>query len=298
MWFLAKIMVRCRRNYDIIHVVDLDTGIIGVPLGRLLGKFIIYDAFDHIAAMVGEGFFGRLLASVERVMIKKATIAIFPDPIRLTQYGIPLTGAVSIVGNIPDLPDARRQPRKMADGRLRLVYIGTLEATHRGLEYLTDLAKSHPDSLEVIVGGMGELHEYFERESARIPNLSYLGQLAYDEAWRQMEQADLLYGPYLLTNPAHRYASPNKMYEHLALGIPLITSSGTPPAELVTASGSGFVFDGSYYNLDSIMSGIRKLDCLEAGQRAATAWKRDFSNLRPQQLNSFFTRLHAASKHL
>ena len=38
--FIAWTIVRRRRSIDIVHVVDFDTAVVGVPLGRLFGKRI------------------------------------------------------------------------------------------------------------------------------------------------------------------------------------------------------------------------------------------------------------------
>lgn len=296
MWFLASYMIRRRRDYDIVHVVDLDTGIVGVPVARLLRKPVIYDAFDHIGAIAGQGRVGRLLARIERWAIGQAAISIFPDPIRLEQYGVAPSDFVQIIGNIPDLAAIPAGAPVRRQGPLRLVYIGTLEAQHRGLEYLPEICAAFGTGIEVVVGGMGALHAFFQDASSRLCNLTYIGQQDYDAALRQMADADCLYGPYLLTTPAHRYASPNKMYEHLALGKPLITSTGTPPAELVRQANSGFLFDGSIEDLQTLLATLDRAECERVGRKAAQAWTCNFAGLREQQLDRFFALMEPMTK--
>lgn len=292
MWFVATYMLLNRASYRAVHVVDLDTGIIGVPIARLLGKPIIYDAFDHIGAIAGKSRLTGLLVQMERWAIRQAEIAIFPDPIRLRQYGIEPNEAVRIIGNIPDLNSLPTgNETKRGAWPLRLVYLGTLEAMHRGLEYLPEICISFGDKIEIVVGGIGELHDFFEKASSSVPNLIYIGQQDYDAALQIMAEADCLYGPYLLTTSAHRYASPNKMYEHLALGRPLITNTGTPPAEIVDSAGSGFLFDGSIDDLQRKLSDLDREKCEVVGRQAAMAWARDYAGLRERQLESFFLRM-------
>lgn len=296
MWFLGKWMIQNRRNYDVVHVVDLDTGIVGVPLGRMFGKPIIYDAFDHIGAIVGGGPAGSVLARVERLAIAQAYIAIFPDPIRLKQYGIVPSDRIRIIGNIPDLRGLPAViPSQPRDRPLRMVYIGTLEAVHRGLEYLPTICDENEGRVEVIVGGTGELERYFLEAATRHSNLTYVGHQDYDSALRLMASSDCLYGPYLLSASAHRYASPNKQYEHLALGKPLITNIGTPPGDLVTRLESGFVFDGTIDDLRRVLNSINIADCVSAGKRATAAWRSEFVGRRDAQLESFFDRFSSVS---
>jgi hypothetical protein len=299
MWFLASRLVRQRRSYDVIHAVDLDTSLIAVPIGRLLGKIVVYDAFDSIGAILDGGVIAKLLMAVERRWIAASSIAVFPDPIRLEQYEIVNRENVVIISNIPD--PVKNPCREWATeppvvGRpLRFVYIGTLESEHRGLEYIPGLCMRFPNAIEFIVGGVGKLHHNFLTWSAGILNLTYVGHQDYESALALMAGADCLYGPYLLSAKAHKYASPNKMYEHLMLGKPLITNIGTPPARLVQEAQSGWVFDGTFEGLRNLIEGLTLEMCLNVGLNALAKWQSDFSTLRRDQLKHFFSRLDAES---
>ena len=156
--FIAIEMFKRRKDYDIIHVVDLDTAIVGVPISMALRKPVIYDAFDHIAAIAGGGVVGRILAKFERWAIRRAALGIFPDPIRRKQYDLPSSDNFLTIANIPDLRSIRlnedEPPRRRDRKSLRLVYIGTLEQDHRGLEYLPRLCALYRH-IEVVVGGGG-----------------------------------------------------------------------------------------------------------------------------------------------
>lgn len=293
--FLARHLLKCRGDFDLVHAVDLDTAIVGVPLARLLKKPIVYDAFDHIGAIAGQGRFVSILAFVERMVMARAAIKVFPDLIRVNQYGIALDDAVRIIGNIPDIQISGTRPSYCSDTKpligpcpLKMVYVGTLESSHRGLEYLPKLCEAFGGDIEIVVAGTGELEELFCKEANRLPNLTYLGRQSYSAALEIMSKGDCLYGPYLLSASAHRYASPNKMYEHLALGKPLITSLGTPPAELVGQLNSGFLFDGTFAGLEALMSSLDRRMCLSAGERAAMAWRAKFAALRERQLEEYF----------
>lgn len=292
MMFITTQMIAYRRRYGIVHAVDFDTAIIGVPLGRLLGKTVVYDAFDSIGAILGDGRLGSAMMALERRWISAASIVIFPDPIRLSQYGVPRTPVTAIISNIPDAYDD--VPNPLNDrARLRVVYIGTLEAKHRGLEYIPVICEKLAEKIEFVVGGTGELHDFFVSKAAEIGNLSYIGHQSYPEALRQMANADVMYGPYLLSTPAHRYASPNKMYEHLVLGKPLVTNVGTPPATLVAEAGSGFLFDGTLADLFATFSALNAPACRVAGHRGRQLWEGKFSTLRGIQLDGFFSMLDA-----
>ena len=86
--FLAIFIWKNRNRIDLIHSVDLDVGIITAPLGRLIGIPVVYDAFDQMASFFSPGLLSRCLALVERHAINASSLAIFPDIVRLKQYGI------------------------------------------------------------------------------------------------------------------------------------------------------------------------------------------------------------------
>lgn len=289
-WFLLKLLFSRRGEYDVVHAVDLDTAFIAVPVARLLRKRIVYDAFDQAAAIFPPGLLHSVLAGVERRLIRCADLILFPDLIRLKQYGVRYDQARTlVVSNIPDIdtaePVASNAP---SHGPLRIVYVGTLEARHRGLEYIPEACARFGGDLHFVVAGLGQLAGFFAAQARALGNLDFLGQLDYARALALMQTADCLYGPYLLTTQAHQFAAPNKVYEHLALGKPLITSAGTPPADLVSEIGSGFIFDGSSKGLFDLIAGLDRTKCRAAGRRARQAWRSRYSSLRDRQLRDFF----------
>lgn len=296
MIFMARQMITRRRDYDVIHTVDFDTAFISVPLGRLLGKTVIYDAFDSIGAILESGPLAKVLAILERMWMRSSSIVIFPDPIRLEQYGIAITPSITFISNIPDTHERPPEPIiAKNDAPLRIVYIGTLEAQHRGLEYIPDICRMLSSKIEFVVGGTGSLHDFFVEQEKHVGNLRYIGHQTYPQALKEMADSDILYGPYLLSTPAHRYASPNKMYEHLVLGRPLLTNTGTPPAALVEDAQSGFLFDGSRDGLFILLDSLDRTQCRAAGVRARQIWDERFAMLRAEQLERFFTLLHSES---
>lgn len=291
-WFLFNLLVSEVRDYDVVHPVDLDTAILVVPLARVLGKRVVYDAFDQAASIFKPGLLHGLLAVLERRLIGWSDLVIFPDPVRLMQYGLPYDdNRTFIIGNIPDMGAIEQVAFPPLEvGPLRIVYVGTLEAHHRGLEYIPEACARFGGELHFLVAGLGQLSDFFSEQAKSWPNLTFLGQLDYADALKLMTTADCLYGPYLLTTRAHQFAAPNKAYEHLALGKPLITSVGTPPADLVYEVGSGFIFDGSRDGLFELICHLDRSKCRAAGERALQAWSRRYSTLRDGQLRKFFQR--------
>lgn len=292
MYFLARYLIVKRNSYGTIHAVDLDTAILAVPLGKILKKSIIYDAFDSIGAILGENFISKILVHIEKKFIENSNLSIFPDTNRTIQYLIKNLSNIEIIGNIPESIKLEDYCLNNSgdNSKITIVYIGTLEANYRGLEYIPEICRKFPEKIEFIVGGTGQLHSDFLAWSHEVENLDYVGHVAYSEALRLMAKADALYGPYLLSAPAHKYASPNKMYEHLMLGKAFITNAGTPPANLAQTAASGLIFDGTLSHLTALIAAVSHDQCITAGQNALHKWETEYSTLREEQLNRFFSR--------
>jgi len=83
--------------------------------------------------------------------------------------------------------------------------------------------------------------------------------MSHPDALRKMEEADvvaLLYDPEVLAN---RYAAPNKFYEAMMLGRPVVTSDGIPVAEWVRKHDCGYVVRyGDVEGLARILRRIRE----------------------------------------
>lgn len=302
--FVASYIWQNRKEIDIIHSVDLDVGIISVPVGKILGIPVIYDAFDQMASFFAPSIFTKLLAILERWAIMGSKVAIFPDPIRLEQYGIASNDRIQIISNIPELENANLKQKSALSAReaplpnhvVHLVYVGTLEENHRALEVIPRICDRLHGKVIFSVGGVGFLEEFFFEQSKLKSNLNFAGKLPYDEALSLMATAHCLFGPYLLTTPAHRYAVPNKMYEHLALGKPLLTNDGTPVSDLVRREHSGFLFDGTEEDLVSAIEKLTPEECRRVGDKAAQAWQRSYSVMRSFQLQQYFSALDQISR--
>lgn len=293
--FVAIKMIRERHAYEAVHVVDFDTGFIAVPLAQALGKLVIYDGFDNIGAIVGGGVYGRALAGIERLLIRWSDLTILPDPIRLRQYRLKPAPTINFISNIPDQNDMPAvAPARYTNNQMTIAYVGTLEERHRALEWIPLLCDRFP-SIQWTVAGMGALAAELERQALHRNNLTFLGQMPYKTAMKVLQDADCHFGCYLLSSPAHEFAAPNKMYEHLALGRPLITNRGTPAGDLVAKFDTGFVFDGTLTGLGAILQYLTPKQCRLKGANARRTWDETFAGRREIELDTYFHALAQAT---
>jgi len=298
--FLFWFLIRNANRRFILHTVDFDTALVTVPMARLFGKSVVYDGFDHFASS-REGAFASLFDKVERFLVRQADILILPDETRVDQYGLKKGDVrICVIANMPDMAQLEvaygKGEATPEVGPIHIVYVGTLEAKHRGLEFIPRLCEAFPGRVRFTVGGNGALDSFFDGHAARLPNLRYIGYQPYKDALRVMMNSDVLYGPYLLSSKNHPFAAPNKMFEHLALGRPLITTEGTPPGRFAQENGTGYIFDGSYESLNAIVSTLVRSDARSRGDLARKLWLERYSHLREDQVAAFFGELDIVLK--
>jgi glycosyltransferase involved in cell wall biosynthesis len=92
-----------------------------------------------------------------------------------------------------------------------------------------------------IVGGKGVLEEYVRNRAARNPRIRYVGFAATAEIPAYTCASDVVYYGFDPQNPNARFSAPNKLFEALAAGRPLITGDFGEVADVVRQASCGIV---------------------------------------------------------
>ena len=95
-------------------------------------------------------------------------------------------------------------------------------------------------------------------------NIFYYGRIPYAQTIALERECDVMCAIYDPSVPNHYYAAPNKFYEALSLGKPLLMAKHTGMASIVEEYGLGEVID---YNVESLE---KALDRLIANQNRKT----------------------------
>jgi glycosyltransferase involved in cell wall biosynthesis len=283
--FATVSIFKRRSRFVAIHVVDFDTACFGVPIAKLLRKRIIYDAYDHFGSTRSNRLARKLFTILEKMLINLSDVVILPSAVRCEQYDIPQSNVI-FISNIPNEIHVDISEVDRSDGRIVISYVGTLQKDHRGLEFLPEICAANKN-IVCELAGVGELRDFFERKSQEIENFKFVGRVSYDEALSILGRSNCTFGAYLLSADYHRYAAPNKLFEHLMLGIPLITNTGTPVAEFVERRGTGILFDGTLADLQNVTDQLTHTRCRAIGLRARQLWLNDVRFQRQRELEIF-----------
>jgi glycosyltransferase involved in cell wall biosynthesis len=202
--------------------------------GRILGSMrrraAIYDCNDNHLAFPGtpgwaRGYLGQVVRQVDAVVVSAPLLREEVDPFRPRR--------VVEIGNGVDfaLFDAAftspRHPREIAElPRPRIGYAGAL-AEWIDLDLMAEVARAFPTGTLVLVGpAVGPRvrpTEFF----AGIPNVVWLGSKPHEDLPHWVAEMDVCLIPFRL-NDLTRGVNPNKLYEYLAVGKPVVATDFSP----------------------------------------------------------------------
>lgn len=251
-------------DVGIVHACDLDTILFSYKLIKRYKLKLIYDIYDYF---VDSHYYlpklmNYFLEKQEIKIINMADISIICTEERMEQLAKAKPQKVIVIHNSPDVDYMKNEI--VYD----YFYCGTL-SDHRLLKETFEEYKSNPD-IKVAVGGYGVYQKEASENSEKFENFTFLGPMSYSECLEKESKSVCLSAIYKPTIRNHRLCAPNKFYEALALGKPVIVCKGTGIDRIVNENHIGIVID---YNAVELYKAIRKLvsepdKCEEMGRRA------------------------------
>jgi glycosyltransferase involved in cell wall biosynthesis len=251
-----------RSEYDVIHACDFDAVGPALWARRLWGKKVVYDIFDFYTDMLRATPrpVKFALHALDMSAIAEADAVILADEARRAQIAGSHPRRLAVVCNSPEDCLAELQVRPRADRdpavSLRLVYAGLMQV-ERGLLPLLEALSAHPEWTLDLAGEGAERTLIVERAQA-LPNITYHGILSHSAVLELSYAADVLPAFYDPVIPNHRYASPNKLFEGMMLGRPVLAGRGTSFDRLVDEIVCGLVVD--YGEVAQIENALRTLE--------------------------------------
>ena len=236
-------LIRHRKDFDSIHACDFDTILPALLLKWLWKKKVVYDIFDFYADHLRRTpqLIKNLIRKVDLWAIDRAEAVILVDDARREQIqGAHPQKCISIY-NSPE--DVGWRPPEDTERKevFSIAYVGLLQF-ERGIKLVLDLMPSHPNWRLELAGFGGDEQPICE-QAAKIPGVRFYGRVAYDEAIKLSAEADVLFATYDPSIANHRYSSPNKVFEGMMLGKPIVVARNTNMDRIIMAAGCGIVVD-------------------------------------------------------
>lgn len=287
--FLLANLIKNIRKLTAIHAIDLDTFIPAFIVAKIFGIRLIAEVYDKYSdSRPLPKAICNIADFIEFFILKNAKSIILPDTCRINQLALPeeIDKKIFIIENVPNASLIEYKKHAKINRKIKLSYVGILEEKHRGIE---DLIKSvsKSDNFELIIAGDGSLRSYIISAAALNANIKYIGPVKPDEALAVMSSSDIIVGLYYRTIKNHYFASPNKYYEHLLLGRPLLTTKNTRPGVKVTEYNTGFAIEEGEASLDWFLEEVTEKRILLCGENARTLWEKVYKNYHEHIRNSY-----------
>jgi glycosyltransferase involved in cell wall biosynthesis len=238
---------------DIVHAHDLDTLPIGVMLSKLKGVPLVYDAHEHYSKMVANDLprsICGLLDRIESSLARKADRVVAAN-VKIAEYLEPhLPHPAVVVMNCVDPPE--HAGKRSAGGEVVVFYGGALEPLRYILEVIN--AVEGMDDVVVRIAGTGTLEGQVREVSGRNGKLSFLGYLSRERMMSEIGGADLVIALLDPSNENNRIGTPNRLFEAMAAGTPVLVSSGTLSGSIVEEEGCGYSIEWSEGSFRKVLS--------------------------------------------
>lgn len=271
-WFFKN-----KDKYDVIHAFDLDVGLPTFLIAKLLRKKYVY----HIADFYADSRTNipkkivPLIKKMEFTIINNANTTIICTDARQQQIEGSNPNNLVVIHNTPMVSEGQLEKDKPVHNipenpyEITLTYVGGLDKS-RFIDSALSIVKDYPQ-IKLNIAGMGNLTDYVQKISLENYNIEFYGILDYHEALALYSKTDLIFALYDPSIANHKYSAPNKVYEAMLLGKPIIVARNSGIDKMVEQHEMGYVIN---YSNNSFR------DTLDKIIKEKEVWKRYGSNAR------------------
>ena len=199
---------------------------------------------------------------IERYLIRYVdTIVVVSDSIG-DWYRNAYQKPVFLIRNIPNSSsiinnrdNVLRDFLNISDSDILFIYQGLI-SIDRGINVILEAFKVLPTNKHIVFMGFGESVEEVKEISKSYKNIHFQGAVPYKEISRYTSGADV--GLSLLQNNClnHYYCLPNKLFEYILAGIPVIVSDFPDMKNIVLPNNFGWVTDPNVSSVIELINGI------------------------------------------
>jgi len=275
-------LFRHSKEYDAIHACDFDNAFTGIICAKALKKKLVYDIFDYyIASHDLPSKLSIIIKKIDKEIINSADSVIICSEQRKEQIQDTNPKLLEIIHNSPSKEQMNAGNTKFmlkTNKRVtRIAYVGILSRA-RLIKELIDCVANRSDC-ELHIGGFGQLEEYVKNSLKKHENIIFYGKIPYHETLQLESQCDIMTAIYDPDITNHQYAAPNKFYEALFLGKPIIMVENTGMDKVVKENDIGEIIFYTQESLDSAISNLitRKNEWNVISEKMKTLYNEKYS---------------------
>ena len=268
--WLIRLVMYCRKSPpDVVTLHSLETMAAGYVLKKIYGARIVYapheletesnslSGFRKTMSQWIESFFIRFADQV--IVVNQSILDWYQKRYNLEQ--------LSFVRNIPDIAQTTPPERPvhlkskigLNDSSLLFIYQGAL--THgRGIEVLLNAFERVAADRHIVFLGYGEMASLIKEAAKNYPNIHYHPAVPPSELSYYTKGADIGISLIEATCLSYYLSLPNKLFEYLYAGLPVIVSDFPEMKRLVDSENLGWCISAEGSGLSQFISKITRED--------------------------------------
>jgi glycosyltransferase involved in cell wall biosynthesis len=296
---LLNWLVNHHGEYDVLHACDFDTILPALFIKWIWKNKVVYDIFDFYADHLRRTplVIKNWIRKIDLWAIDRSDAVILVDDARQEQIRGSKPKFCAFIYNSPE--DIQYSQTSIPDSleMFTIAYVGLLQF-ERGLKEIIEIMRSHPDWKLDLAGFGGDQEEICDL-AKNIPGIIFHGRVSYDVALKLSANADVLFATYDPEILNHKYSSPNKIFEGMMLGKPLIVARDTNMDRIVDNAGCGIgVPYGDVQALENAMEALQNSPELRKnlGLMGRSAYEKTYSwgQMRKRLINLYAAVLNSS----
>ena len=251
---MRKWLKKHKKEYDIIHACDLDTALFSKSAAK--GKKFVFDVFDFRYGDP-QSVLQKIIKMTQIRIINHADATIICTEERKKQIEKANPKRLAVIHNTPLRTLLHEKTESIIPNpspKVKIAYVGILANKRLLLEIGNAIACD--SNIELHIAGFGVHAEHFKQLSRQYDNIFYYGRIPYDKTLALESECDIMTAIYDPAVENNRFAAPNKFYESLMLGKPIIMVRGTGMSDVVEKNSIGELID---FDEEGFKTGVKRL---------------------------------------
>lgn len=296
MYYIIKYLKKTK--FETIHACDLDTAFPAIVYKLFFNKKVnvIFDVFDWYSdTLNNQNAIIRLAFKfMERITTKHSDHIIICEKERIKQIPYKLKKEALVLPNIPSFPNINflhKETEYQFNNNLpTLTYVGGF-IEDRCLSELLKLAEDQHINLLIAGFGSQRLVDECKRLNDQYDNIKYFGKVEYKTGLNIMYNADILYAMYSKICPNNIFAAPNKYYETMMLGKPIISTKGIILEEKIIDNNIGYIVEENYNDIVNLIKSLKNEDLIIKSKNAKSLWDNTYVNYTENFLQETYLKI-------
>jgi len=251
-------------SFDVIHIHDLPLVQIGLEIKQKYRIPLIFDMHEnypafletaiHVNTFPGNLFYsGKQWRKYEKKSVHQCdNIITVVEEMKDRIKGLGVSGKrIIVLPNTPDIRGMKIHKNKPDNNYLTLFYTGGLNI-HRGLQVIIrglKLVVEQYPNIRLWVVGSGSFKPFLEHLTNKLDLEKYIRFFDWkeqDEIFGLLAQSDIALIPHLKSEQTDN-SSPNKLFQYMLMGKPIISSNCNSIERIINEAGTGIIYNSYSY---------------------------------------------------